>query len=158
MEILRTTTKPKYCAVGLYLVGENNPIVMMTNGKVVLFDTKVIAQQFMPQLGAGRLADWSADGEYLFFHPLKAQGFNKACVITAWDPYNLPAGMPDHIRSETPGREWRCHIMWSHAFTDCGPGHWVQNSDGVLVNTALGEYQPAASTSPGEYQPVATGG
>jgi len=145
MEILTATANPKYCAVGIYLVGESNPIVMMTNRKVVLFDTKVIAQQFMPQLGDGRFTNWSPDGEYLFFHPLVTEGFNKICVITDWDPYRLPAGMPDHIRSETPGREWRHHIMWSHAFTDCGPGHWVPGPNGVPVNTALGEYQPAAS-------------
>lgn len=145
-EVLRTATEPKYCALAIYVAGNDDPTLLSVNLKVVLFDTKVIAQQFMPLLGNGRIPRWSMDGETITFLEFDPTGFNRACIITAYDPYNLPAGMPEGISSETAGLEWHSHIMWSHVWFDCG--QWERRANGKMFNTAIGEQRGAENPQP----------
>jgi hypothetical protein len=137
-EILRGKGESRYCAVAVYPTGSRSAQILSVGGRVVLFDTLEIARNFLPQLGTGRHTLWSGDGETAFWPELDAQGISRADVVTGYDPYQLPGGMPRGIASETRGREWRCHVMWSHVFTDCG-GNLARRSDGTLANVALGE-------------------
>lgn len=125
-----------YVAVGWYPWGKTSASLLAVGGKIVLFDTKQIAREFLPILGQGRIPSWSADGETLSFTPIDPRGMNKMVLVTEYNPYDLPAQMPDGIRSETHGKEWRNHIMFSHAFLDCGQ-HLVK--DGQVINPLIHE-------------------
>jgi hypothetical protein len=127
----------KYCAVAWYRWGSTEASILASNQRIILFDTLVIAQQFLPQLGQGRIPTWSKDGESICFTPVEKQGVNRATILTGYDPYNLPANMPDGILSEARGIEWKHHVMWSHVFFDCG--QFVKRADGTYANTAIGE-------------------
>ena len=109
-----------YVAVGITVFGKTDVSLLSANGQIVLFDTVAIAQQFLPLLGTGRSPVWSAGGEEVTFLPLQPNTISRAVILTGYDPYHLPAGMPLGVRSETAGKAWKSHIMWSHAFTDCG--------------------------------------
>jgi len=125
----------KYCALGLYLVGADKPTLMASNKRIVLFDTLAIAQEVLPILGGeGRFASWDAGKETCFWTPIEPSGFNRAAILTAYDPSDLPANMPNGILSEARGREWKYHVMWSHVMTDCG--QFVRTTDGMFTNTA----------------------
>lgn len=125
-----------YIAIGVYKAGSDSAsLLAASNRQIILFDTKLIAQQFLPLLGLGRSYIWGADGESIFFLPIDPTGVNHYDILTGYDPYNLPPGMPDGIRSETKGREWKHHIHWAHVFTDCG--QYVRQPDGTLINTAI---------------------
>lgn len=141
--MLKDTSDRQYCAIGVWIFGRDNPALLRAEGepgvpgKVVIFDTLAMAQEFLPQLGMGRLATWSADRETVAFTPLSTEPgtFNRACVITKYDPYHLPSGMPPDLLSETLGKEWKRHIMWSAAFFDVG-GNMVERPDGSIANLA----------------------
>lgn len=107
---------PAYAAIGIYLAGKDRPTLMTANGKVILFDTPGVAKDFLPIVGGGRLPSLSADGEEVCFLPIDPDGVNRACVLTGYDPYNLPPGLP--IRSETRGLDWRSHIHWAAWWRD----------------------------------------
>lgn len=109
-----------YVAVGITVFGKTDVSLLSANGKVVLFDTVAIAQQFVPMLGMGRSPVWAAGGEEMTFLPLQEKTISRAVILTGYDPYHLPAGMVAGLRSETAGKAWKSHIMWSHAFFDCG--------------------------------------
>lgn len=109
---------------------------MSSNGRVIVFDTREVAKNFLPMLGGGRPTTWKADGESCYWLPVEKNALSRACVVTGYDPYDAPAGIPG-IRSEAHGMEWRCHIMWSHWYSDCG--QFEACSDGTFANTALGE-------------------
>lgn len=130
-------TRPDgYVVIGVYAVGSDRASLLCApNGKVVVFDTVAIAQQVLPLFGMGRSYRWSHEGERINFTPLVLEGFNRCDILTGYDPYNLPAGMPDRVRSETKGKGWKFHIHWSHVYTDCG--QMVRKPDGTVVNTAL---------------------
>lgn len=123
-----------YVAVGWQPWGKSATSLLAVGGKIVLFDTKEIARNFLPYLGQGRFESWTPDGETLTFTPMVENGINKCTLVTDYDPYNLPAQMPGGIRSETRLKEWRSHIMFSHAFLDCGQH---ETKDGVRVNPLL---------------------
>lgn len=133
---VRQTAKPDgYVALATYCTGSDAVRLLAAKGRIVLFDTVAIAQQFIPLLGMGRTSFWSKDGESITWMPLDPNGFNRAVILTGYDPYHTPAGMPDDIRSEARGREWKSHVMFSAAFLDCG--QMVRKADGTVVNTAL---------------------
>lgn len=125
-----------YVAVGWYPWGKNTCSLLSVGGKVVLFDTMQIAREFLPILGQGRMSHWSPDGETLVFTPVDPSGMNKVVLVRDYDPYNLPAQMPNGIRSETKSMQWRNHIMFTHAFLDCGQ-HVIK--DGQVFNTLIDE-------------------
>lgn len=149
--MLLKSVQRKYCAIGIYLIGHENPSLMRAArddadgepGKVVLFDTITMAREWIPQLSLGRPCVWSRNKETITFRlpPDVMQvgpanyGYDKACIITDYDPYNLPSGMPADLKSEVLGMAWKCHIMWSAAFFDVG-GNLVEQADGKLVNLA----------------------
>lgn len=124
-----------YVVLGTYACGSRSARLLAVKGRVVLFDTVAIAQQFLPYLGMGRRTCFSPDGESVHWLPLDMTGINRADIITGYDPYDVPVGMPEGIRSESRRHEWRHHVMFSEAFTDCG--QMVRKSDGTVVNTAL---------------------
>jgi len=126
---------PDYAAVGIYRSGQARPSLLSANGKVIVFDTPQMARHVLPLLGGGRIAAWDADKETVCFTPIDPQGVNRACILTGYDPYHLPAGLP--LRSETRLRAWRNHVMWQHVFADCG--QMRRRVDGTFANTALGE-------------------
>lgn len=101
--------------IGVYPPGKSDCTLMSSGRRVIVFDTPEMATQFLPLLGNGRVAHWGADGESVSFAPLSETDTNRAVVLTGYDPYNAPNG-----RSESPIREWRHHLMWSHWWSDCG--------------------------------------
>lgn len=133
--VLQAASAPKYCAVGIYVAGAKEPRLMMASGKVILFDTLAIAQQVLPLIGGGRFSHWSDDRESIGWTPIEAEGVNRCDILTGYDPYRLPAGLPGHLRSETAGKEWHSHVMWSHWMTDCG--QFAKRADGTMQNTVL---------------------
>lgn len=132
-----------YVACAWYPWGSTKASLLAVGGKIVLFDTKQIAREFLPILGQGRVGSWSADGETLSFTPLDPRGMNQCILVTDYDPYNLPAQMPGGILSETRLKEWRSHIMFSHAFLDCGQ-HETVNGKTINPLIHVGEHAPAS--------------
>lgn len=102
---------PPYAAIGIYKPGENHPSLMCFENKVVVFDHAEMAKQALPLLGNGRICCWDTDGETVFFTPIEPDGINRACVLTNYDVYNLPPGLP--VLSETKLMAWKHHIIWS---------------------------------------------
>lgn len=126
---------PGYAAIGIYAPGADRPALMSANGRVILFDTPAVARSFLPALGGGRRDLWAADGETVCFAPLDPRGVNRACVLTGYDPYNLPPGLP--VRSEVRSREWRGHVHYAAWWRDAG--QMVRRPDGTFANLAIGE-------------------
>lgn len=81
------------------------------DSRVIVFDTVAQAQQYLPRLGNGRPTRWRGPEE-AFWIPGTAEeftlGVNRAVIVTEYDPYNIPAGLP--ILSEVRSREWRHHV------------------------------------------------
>lgn len=125
---------PAHAVIGIYLAGQTRPTLMSAHGRVVVFDHAMQARQYLPLLGRGRPTRWASPDE-AYWLPLAPEGVNRACVITEYDPYNLPPGLP--VRSETRGREWRDHIHMMYVFH--ATGQMQQRQDGSWANLALGE-------------------
>ena len=123
---------PPFAAIGLYAPGQSKPSLMSARGRVIVFDHAEQARQYLPLLGGGRPTRWQ-DRERAFWLPLRQAGVNRACILTDYDPYALPPGLP--VRSETRGREWRDHVHAAHVFHDCG--QMRPQPDGSWRNTAL---------------------
>lgn len=122
----------KYCAVGVYDGQGDKPVLMSTGGKVIVFDTKSIAQETLPILANGRDWAWDATGEHLWFFPLDEDKVNHLCIFTDYDVYNLPAGLP--VVSESRGLDWKRHIIWTLWLMD--KGQFEKQDDGTVVNLA----------------------
>ncbi|WP_395089299.1 hypothetical protein [Armatimonas sp.] len=140
-----------YVAVAWYPWGKTSASLLAVSGKIVLFDTKQIAREFLPILGQGRASSWSADGETLVFTPVDPKGINRCALVTQYDPYDLPAQMPNAIRSETRLMPWRSHIMFTHAFLDCGQH---EMKDGKVTNPLLPEHLQTPGEAPPAYSLV----
>jgi hypothetical protein len=125
-----------YVALAWYPKGQSAARLLASNGKIILYDTVAVAQQHIPQLGGGRLASWSASGEVCCFTPIDPNGINRIDIVTKYDPYDLPANFADGILSETHGKEWKRHVMWSYVFFDVG--QFEKQADGSFINAALG--------------------
>jgi hypothetical protein len=124
-----------YCAVSWYRHGQETPSLFTVDNKVIIFDTLAIAQNFLPILGDGRTPVWNAAGDVLCFLEIDPKGMNKLEIITDYDVYDLPAGMPPGIRSETKTQEWKYHIHWGLVFNDVG--QVKRNKEGKVINNAL---------------------
>ena len=111
------SSAPSYAAIGIYQPGQTKPSLMSVKGRIVVFDHPSQAADYLPLLGGGRVTQW-VDGENAFWLPLDPRGTNRACIITDYDPYGLPPGMP--VPSETRGKEWKGHIHAAYVFHDCG--------------------------------------
>ena len=125
---------PAYAAIGIYRPGQAKPSLMSVQGKIVVFDHAGQARDHLPLLGGGRVTRWEGV-ETAYWLPLDLNGVNRACILTGYDPYNLPPGMP--IQSETRSREWRGHVHAAYVFHDCG--QMARRRDGSWANLALGE-------------------
>lgn len=101
---------PGYAVIGIYRPGQSQPSLMSHHGRVIVFDTPEMARNYLPQLGGGRPTRWK-DRDTAYWLPLQPKGVNRAVVLTDYDVYNLPPGAP--IRSETRGRDWQRHVIWS---------------------------------------------
>lgn len=111
---------PGYAVIGIYPPGQDTPSLLAKNGQVLIFDTPAMARQFAPLLGEGRLEFWSDDREEVFFSPVLPNGVNRAVILTGYDVYNLPPGLP--VRSEARGRDWKHHIHWGQAYFEGDAG------------------------------------
>ena len=89
---------PAYAAIGIYQSGQTKPSLMSVQGKIVVFDHAAQARDYVPLLGGGRVTRWSG-GETAYWLPMEPTGVNRACILTEYDPYCLPPGMP--VSSET---------------------------------------------------------
>lgn len=125
---------PSYAAIGIYQSGQTKPSLMSVQGKIVVFDHVAQARDYVPLLGGGRVTRWEG-GETAYWLPMELTGVNRACILTEYDPYCLPPGLP--VSSETHGREWRGHVHAAYVFHDCG--QMAQRADGSWANTALSE-------------------
>ena len=90
-----------------------SPQILCINDKVVIFDTPGLAKEFLGRLGGGRRMICGADGETASYIPLNPKGYNRAIVITGYDPYDVPKGLTN-IHSEAKGMDWKSHVHWSN--------------------------------------------
>lgn len=109
-------TNRRYVVVGIYWAHTPDKVqVLAINGQVVVFDTVEMARWVLPALSGGRMCHWSADQETITFSPMQPKGFNRAVIITGYDPYDVPVGMGAvGIRSEAEYRDWHSHVFWRH--------------------------------------------
>ena len=122
------------CAVGVTRA-DGTVCLLATNGRVWVFDTANVARNFLPLLGNGRAVHWSKDGERCTFSPAILGEVNRCCILTGYDPYHLPAGMP--VQGETRGLDWKHHIHYTYGVVNAG--QWAAREDGTLANLAAGE-------------------
>lgn len=81
-------------------------------GRVIVFDNKQIAQDWMPLLSNDRLTIWDDLAyESCHFEPLDPNCFNRGMILHPYPIYNLPPGHP--VPSETRLRGWKWHVMYS---------------------------------------------
>ena len=123
---------PHYAVVGWYPNGGNDVRLLSSKGKVIVFDSPVHARDIMTKLSDGRLATWKR-GDVVTFSPALPNSINKACIVTDYDPYMLPACAP--VSSETPLKPWKHHVSSWHVFYDCG--QLTEDKDGTVTNLAL---------------------
>jgi hypothetical protein len=117
-----TSSQTRYCAVALYLVGKSEPVWLHHEGKIVVFDQRINAQDCLELLAEGRDTVWFNRNEECAYQPIDPRPgkTNRAVIVTGYDPYHLPAGHA--VASETRGKEWHRHIHW---------GHWIRGVTGV---------------------------
>lgn len=100
-----------YAAIALHLPGGKGTTLLSDgHGRVVVFDTPLMANWIAPTLSGGRQTTWDATGEVATFWPLEPGQVNRISIITDYDPYNLPAMFP--VKSETKLMGWKHHIHW----------------------------------------------
>ncbi len=128
----RIMSHPPFAAIGIYAPGQSKPSLMSARGRVIVFDHAEQARQYLPLLGGGRPTRWQNQDNVCWL-PLHIGGVNRACVLTDYDPYALPPGLP--VCSETHGREWRGHVHAAHVFHDCG--QMQAAADSSWRNTAI---------------------
>lgn len=117
-----TASQTRYCAVALYLVGKSEPVWLHHEGKIVVFDQRINAQDVLEWMSEGRDTIWFNNNEECAYQPIDPRPgkVNRAVIVTGYDPYHLPA--QHAVLSETRGKEWRRHIHW---------GHWVRGVVGA---------------------------
>ncbi len=130
--------KPEhYVVIAVYVSGSDKCAILNSfiDGvhKIFLFDTVHDARDFLPLLGDGRVTNWGADGESACWFPLSPTGYNRAVILTGYDPYNAPSHIKG-IRSEAKSMSWKHHVMWSAMFD---MGQMKKHSDGTVENTLL---------------------
>jgi hypothetical protein len=127
-----------YCVVGVFYPHAPDSVQLVAiDGKVLVWSTVEEARNVAPRLGAGRLEHWSADRETICWTPLYRQGFNRASILTGYDPYDVPNGFRRMgIWSEAEGREWRSHILWTNVareLLDWADAQGDQEPGGLVV-------------------------
>ena len=121
------STPPAYAAIGIYQPGQTKPSLMSVQGKIVVFDHAAQARDYLPLLGGGRVTRWSG-AETAYWLPLDPNGVNRACILTGYDPYSLPPGMPVSSESaagngaatSTPPTCFTTAARWRVAWTAVG--------------------------------------
>lgn len=102
------TPAPPYAAVAVWRPGQDKPsLVSNAKKQVIIWDTLEFVKHWLPLFSGGRLVTWSQDEETVFFSPFDPKGYSRACAVTPYDVYNVPAGWP--IASETPLLGWKYH-------------------------------------------------
>ena len=101
---------PGFAAIGIYH-SDDRLTLLSSGGRVIVFDTPAVARHFLPALRPGAIDYWSADVETVWFSPIAPGYINRAAIITNYDPYNLPPGLP--VCSEVHAQEWRRHVYWN---------------------------------------------
>jgi len=118
MQTFQQRGEVKYCAVGIHYNDRPDTAQLLAHeGRILLFSTLAEAQSALPRFGgADRHTHWSADEEEAYWTPLDMRpgSFNKAVILTGYDPYNVPANGIPGIRSETRGRDWRHHMLFNN--------------------------------------------
>lgn len=112
-------TLVRYCIALSRWAGSDAWSPLAVNGRIVVFDTLRMAQDFLPTLAWSRDYRWSADKETLTFVPpvLTGEAINQVCIMTGYDPFDVPVSIltncsKNAVRSEGKGRAWRSHVMW----------------------------------------------
>ena len=109
-----STDPTKYAALAVYWGHDvTNGSLLSDDNKIVLFDNKLVAQDFIPTMGNGRLSTWSVDGETIYFSPIDPHAINKASIVTNYDVYDLPANHPTLSEARNSPFGWKFHEMWS---------------------------------------------
>ena len=136
MEILKGFAD-HFCVCAIR-IEEGDFSILTVNGekgrKVVVFDHKGVAQDFLDLLANGRLSIWDEAKEQCTYSPILPDKYNQAIIITDYDPHNVPANFV--VSSETPGKAWKYHIQHWEAFYDVG-GNMEMQDDGKLINHAI---------------------
>lgn len=107
-----------YCVIGVYWTHSPDKLQLLTvKNKVIVFDAIVTAKDCLMRLAGGRQTFTTSDGETVAYLPLSQTGFNRASILTGYDPYDTPAGLDDKlIRSEARQLDWRHHILWTNEY------------------------------------------
>ena len=110
----------RYCVIGVYWAHSPDSVqILAIDDKPIVFDTKQVAAGMLQRLGGGRRACMSSDGETAAYLPISPTGYNRASVITNYDPYNAPGGMMETgVLSEAHNLDWRHHIHWVQALPE----------------------------------------
>ena len=111
----------RYCVIAMHYAGsEDKPEFLTVDGRIVIFDTLIQAQNFVPRMGAGRSDFWSADKETIYFSPTVLRGYNSVSIWTGYDPYDVNTGFmrlgDRSIRSESKYQDWKYHIHVHEVF------------------------------------------
>lgn len=101
-----------YCVVGFYIPGESRVSLVSCNGKVIVFDTPLIAYEIVnSHFRDGRMLTWDNKKESAYLTPVLPNRINRYVLLSPYDVYNLPPGLP--VRSEAKNMPWKYHIHWA---------------------------------------------
>ena len=120
-----------YCVLGWYPNGQSDVRLISAKGKVILCETEQHAKDCLQFMSGGRLAMWRKD--HVYYQPIEKNAINHACVITGYDPYDLPPNAP--VPSETHLKGWKNHVLHWLVFHDCG--QLEVHEDGSFINHAI---------------------
>ncbi len=105
-------SKNSYCVVGFYKPGESRVSLISSNGKVIVFDTPLLAYEIVnTNFRDQRSMIWDSKKEQAYLIPVLPDRINRYVLITPYDIYNLPPGLP--IKSETRNMAWKYHVHWA---------------------------------------------
>ncbi|HXE63225.1 MAG TPA: hypothetical protein VN519_06765 [Bryobacteraceae bacterium] len=132
-----------YCIIVWYKTGDDTPIPLMVDGKLVVCDHLVIAQDICSVLcGDDRWMIAQGDDK-AFYMPIMPDRISRAEIYQPYDPYNVPVGFFPGIHSEMKHDPkhtlWRYHISSWHAFFDAGQ---FRTRGGNIENLATGRQTP----------------
>lgn len=106
-----------YAVVGVYWAHSPDSCrILSVDGKIVIFDTPEMASDFLERLSGGRNTFYNSDREIAVYSPINPNGYNRASVLTGYDPYDVPYNVKNAVgvNSEAKNLDWRWHIHWSN--------------------------------------------